>query len=76
MQSLSGGRLRLISICRASLGVGVPASAIPPGLSYAEAVASAELNAQTYRPRASVVADALDNSGMTFHSFGPASDEG
>ena len=49
---------------RESLGQGVK---VPDGLSYAEAIHQAELDSQTYRPRASVVADALDNSGMTFH---------
>jgi hypothetical protein len=58
---------------RASLGRGIPADAIPAGMTYAEAVASAELDGQAYRPRASVVEDLLDNSGgLTFHSIGPA----
>jgi hypothetical protein len=52
---------------RASLGVGVPAHLIPAGMTYAEMVASAELDSQTYRPRASMVEDLLDNGGMTFH---------
>ena len=51
---------------RASLGQGVK---VPDGLSYAEAVMQAELDSQTYRPRASVVADVLDNNGggYVFH---------
>jgi hypothetical protein len=53
---------------RAQLGVGVPASALN-GVSYAEAVQSMELDSVPYRPRASVVEDLLDNSGMTFHSL-------
>jgi len=36
---------------RASLGAGVPASAIPAGMTYAAAVLSAELDAYGYRPR-------------------------
>ena len=43
---------------------------IPHGMTYGQAVASAELDSVGYRPRASVVADALDNSGMTFHPIG------
>jgi hypothetical protein len=58
---------------RASLGRGIPADAIPAGMTYAEAVASAELDGQAYRPRASVMEDLLDNSGgLTFHPIGPA----
>ena len=51
---------------RASLGQGVK---VPDGLSYAEAIHQAELDSQTYRPRASVVADVLDNNagGYVFH---------
>ena len=50
---------------RRRLGRGVP---IPAGMSYAEAVQSAELDAQSYRPhRTSLVEDLLDNSGITFH---------
>jgi hypothetical protein len=61
---------------RASLGRGIPADAIPHGMTYAEAVVSAELDSQVYRPKASVIADALDNGGMTFHSLAPvAGDE-
>jgi hypothetical protein len=61
---------------RAQLGVGVPASAIPHGMTYGQAVASAELDGQEYRPRASVVEDLLSNDGsMTFHSLAqPAED--
>jgi hypothetical protein len=39
---------------RAQLGRGVPASAFA-GMTYGQAVASAELDSQAYRPRASVV---------------------
>jgi hypothetical protein len=55
---------------RASLGVGVPASMIPPGSTYLAAVLDAELNsaADGYRPRRSTVAeDLLSNDGaITF----------
>jgi hypothetical protein len=61
---------------RASLGVGVPASAIPHGMTYGQAIASAELDSQAYRRRASVVEDLLSNDGsLTFHSFSPTPDE-
>ena len=61
---------------RAQLGAGVPASAIPAGLSYAEAVQSAELDAQSYRPRrTSVVEDLLSNDGITFHPIQHEADE-
>jgi hypothetical protein len=57
---------------RAQLGVGVPASAFA-GMTYAEAVAAAELDSQVYRPRASVVEDLLSNDGgLTFHPISPA----
>jgi hypothetical protein len=57
---------------RAELGVGVPASAFA-GMTYAEAVAAAELDSQVYRPRASVIEDLLSNDGsLTFHPIGPA----
>ena len=61
---------------RAQWGQGIPASAIPSGMSYAEAVHAAELASQPYRPRTSVAEDLLDNggSGLTFHSLGPVSD--
>jgi hypothetical protein len=55
-------------VFRAQLGVGVPASLIPAGMTYAAAALSAELDGQTYRPRASVVEDLLDNGGgLVFH---------
>ncbi len=61
---------------RAQLGVGVPASAIPAGMTYAAAVLSAELDGQAYRPRASVAEDLLDNSGgLTFHPIRSDLDE-
>jgi hypothetical protein len=61
---------------RASLGVGVPASALPAGRTYAAAALSAELDGQAYRPRATVVEDLLSNDGsLTFHSFAPPEDE-
>ena len=54
---------------RARLGRGVP---IPEGMTYAEAVLSAELDAQSYRPRrTSLVEDLLSNDGITFHPIGP-----
>jgi hypothetical protein len=61
---------------RAQLGVGIPASAIPAGMTYAAAVASAELDGVGYRPRATLVADVLDNDAetMMFHPF-PADEE-
>jgi hypothetical protein len=55
---------------RAQLGVGVPPSAIPAGMSYSAAALSAELDALDYRPRRATVAeDLLSNDGMTFHSL-------
>jgi hypothetical protein len=61
---------------RAQLGAGVPASAIPAGMTYAEAVLSAELDSQSYRPRrASVVEDLLSNDGITFHPIQHEADE-
>jgi hypothetical protein len=61
---------------RASLGRGIPADAIPAGMTFGEVVASVELDSQTYRPRASMAEDLLSNDGsMTFHSFGPAPEE-
>ena len=49
---------------RASLGVGLPASALPHGMtSTAEAIASHELDRQQYRPRASMVETYFRNSG-------------
>jgi hypothetical protein len=59
---------------RAQLGTGIPASVLS-GMSYAEAMHAAELDSQQYRPRASVIADALDNSGMTFHPIRHGGDE-
>ena len=58
---------------RASLGRGLPTSMIPAGMSAGEVVASAELDSVGYHPRASLVADVLDNSAgtMVFHSFEP-----
>ena len=48
----------------------MPASAIPQGLTYGEAVVAAELDAQVYRPRRrSLVEDLLSNDGITFHSL-------
>jgi hypothetical protein len=62
---------------RAQLGHGVPASAIPHGMTYGQAVASAGVDGQAYRPRASVVKDLLSNDGsLTFHSLAtPDGDE-
>ncbi len=63
---------------RAQLGRGIPASAIPAGMTYAAALMEAELDAQAYRPsRASMAEDLFDNSGtMTFHSLAqPEGDE-
>jgi hypothetical protein len=62
---------------RASLRRGVPASALPAGLTYGQAVAEAELNAHPYRPRASVVEDLLDNGGggYVFHPITQPADE-
>ena len=58
---------------RASLGQGVK---VPDGMSYAEAVMQAELDAQTYRPgRRSLVEDLLDNSGITYHPIQSGGDE-
>ena len=58
---------------RASLGQGVK---VPDGLSYAEAVMQAELSSLTYRPRASVVEDLLDNGGgYVFHPIQHNADE-
>ena len=55
---------------RASLGVGLPASAIPHGMTYGQLIAEAKLDSQTYRPRASIAEDLLSNSGeLTFHSL-------
>ena len=55
---------------RASLGVGVPASAFAGFETYGQAVASHELDRQQYRPRASVAEDLLSNDGsITFHSL-------
>ena len=55
---------------RASVGVGLPVSAIPHGMTYGEVVASAELDSQPYRPRATLVEDLLGNSDeLTFHSL-------
>jgi hypothetical protein len=52
---------------RAQMPAGVK---IPDGMSYAEAAMQAELDALSYQPgRRSPLADALDNSGMTFHSL-------
>ena len=54
---------------RASLGVGVPAAALQGFETYGQAVAAATLDAQQYSPKASVIADLLDNDGstITFH---------
>jgi hypothetical protein len=62
----------------ASLGVGVPADLIPAGSTYVEAALAAELDnvAAGYRPgRRSLVEDALDNSGITFHSVQSAPED-
>jgi hypothetical protein len=61
---------------RAQLGRGVPASAFG-GMTYGQAVASAELDSQAYRPRASVVEDLLDNGGggYVFHPIQHNADE-
>ena len=63
---------------RAQLGVGVPASAIPVGMSAAEAMFANELDSHTYHPRRAIMAeDLFDNSGgLTFHPINSsASDE-
>jgi hypothetical protein len=54
---------------RASIGAGIPASAIPAGATYAEAMLAAELDSRTYQPhRATMAEDLFDNSGtLTFH---------
>jgi hypothetical protein len=54
---------------RAQLGVGVPATAIPHGMTYAAAAQSLELDGVGYQPKQSLVADVLDNSPgvMVFH---------
>jgi hypothetical protein len=54
---------------RAQLGVGIPASAIPAGMSYAEAMFANELNSHAYQPRRrSMAEDLFDNSGeLVFH---------
>jgi hypothetical protein len=49
--------------------------AIPAGMTYGEAVASAELDSQTYRPRASMVEDLFDGGGMVFHPIRSGQDE-
>jgi hypothetical protein len=56
---------------RAQLPQGVSAAAIPPGLTFAEAAWSAELDSVGYRPRRTTMAeDLFDNSGtLTFHSL-------
>ena len=59
---------------RASLGVGLPAAAIPHGMTYGEVVASAELDSQAYRPKTTLIADVLDNSADTL-IFHPMHDE-
>jgi hypothetical protein len=52
---------------RAQMPAGVK---VPHGMTYAEAAKAAELDALTYQPRRrSPLEDALDNSGMTFHSL-------
>ena len=58
---------------RASFGQGVE---VPAGMTYAEAVRSAELDAQSYRPRRrSLVEDLLSNDGITFHPIRHEADE-
>lgn len=61
---------------RASIGQGVTAAALN-GMSYAEAMHEAELASKSYRPRASVAADLLDNGGrgMVFHPFHNSAEE-
>jgi hypothetical protein len=61
---------------RASLPSGVLAGALPPGMSYAEAVHQASLDSLTYQPRrTSVVEDLLSNDGITFHPIQHGPDE-
>ncbi len=61
---------------RASLGVGLPASALPHGMTYGDVVASAELDRKQYRPRATLVEDLLSNSDdLTFHSLAQPDEE-
>ena len=61
---------------RASLPSGVPAGALPPGMSYAEAVHQASLDSLTYQPRrTSVVEDLLSNDGITFHPIQHGAEE-
>ena len=61
---------------RAQLGVGVPASAFSGFETYGQAIASAELDAQAYRPRASVAEDLLSNDGaITYHPIQHGEDE-
>ena len=54
---------------RASIGAGIPASAIPAGATYAEAMLAAEFDSRTYQPRrTSMAEDLFDNSGgLVFH---------
>ncbi len=57
---------------RASLGAGIPACAGLRVWSYAAAVASAELDSQQYRPRASVVeGPTFQRGSLTFHPIRP-----
>ena len=62
---------------RASIGAGIPASAIPAGSTYAEAMLAAELDSRTYQPhRATIAEDLFDNSGtLTFHPYSADGDE-
>jgi hypothetical protein len=63
---------------RASLPAGVPVSAIPAGMTYGQAIASAELDSQTYRPsRRTLMEDVFDGAPdtLTFHPIGPTPDE-
>jgi hypothetical protein len=54
---------------RAQLTPGLPAAALQGFETYGQAIASHELDSQQYRPRATLVADVLDNSAdtMIFH---------
>jgi hypothetical protein len=62
---------------RARLGHGIPSDVVPHGMTYAEAAALAELDRVPYSPRASLVADVLDNSAdtMVFHPYPQLDDE-
>ena len=59
---------------RAQLGQGISAAALN-GMSYAEAAQQAEAASAGWRPRASVLEDALGNGGMVFHPIRSEGDQ-